>query len=64
MAFLSFLFGFLTILLSLLGLEFSYLAWIDDLPGIVPLLFKLIMLFGGLMTAYLVSSDWRNNNQD
>ncbi len=63
-AFLCFLFGFLTLLLSLLGLEFTYLAWIDHLPGIFPLLFKLVLMFGGLMTAYQVSSDWRNDNQD
>lgn len=63
-AFLCFLFGFLTLLLSLLGLEFSYLAWIDRLPWIFPLLLKLILLFGGLILAYLASFDWKNGNRE
>lgn len=59
LAFLSFLFGFLTLVLTLLGLEFPMLAWIDDFPGVIPLLIKLIMMFGGIIVAYLTATDWK-----
>jgi len=59
LAFLSFLFGFLTLLLTLLGMEFPLLSLIDDLPGLLPLFLKLTMIFGGIILAYLTATDWR-----
>ena len=59
LAFLCFLFGFLTLVLTLLGLEFPFLSWIDDLPGLMPLFLKITMLFGGIILAYLTATDWK-----
>ncbi|MDZ4708738.1 MAG: hypothetical protein SH818_10100 [Saprospiraceae bacterium] len=62
LAFLSFLFGFLTLVLTLLGLEFPLLSWIDDLPGLMPLFLKLAMMFGGIILAYLTATDWKKQD--
>lgn len=59
LAFLAFMFGFLTLILTLLGLEFPLLSWVDDLPGILPLILKLVMMFGGILVAYLTATDWK-----
>ncbi|MBK7370815.1 MAG: hypothetical protein IPJ09_05135 [Saprospiraceae bacterium] len=58
-SFLLFAFGFLTFLLEILGLEFSFLNWLDRLPGVAPLLLKVSMLFGGILLAYIAFTDWQ-----
>ncbi len=58
------MFGFLTLLLTLLGLEFTYMAWLERLPGLMPLMIKLLMLFGGIVLAYLSSTDWKSQHDE
>ena len=46
-----FLMGFLSILLSMVGLQLKPLAWISNL-GLYGILIKVLMLFGGLIIMY------------
>lgn len=46
-----FLLGFLSILLSLVGLQLKPLAWISGL-GLYGILIKIFMLFGGMIIMY------------
>ena len=48
-----FLFGFLSILFSLVGLELTMLKWMSSFGRTPALILKLIMLFGGLIIMYL-----------
>jgi len=52
LAFILFVLGFLSLLMSMLGLQFTYLRWIEKLPALVSVLFKLAMLIGGIILAY------------
>lgn len=51
--FLLLLFGLLSIILSLTGLQLSLLAWIDNLGGLLSMVIKVIMIFGGVVLMYL-----------
>jgi len=48
-----FAFGFLSILMSLVGLELSILKWMSSLGRVTALVIKLLMLFGGLIIMYI-----------
>jgi len=45
--------GFLSILFTMVGLQFSFLKFITNLGGGFALLVHLIMIFGGIILMYL-----------
>lgn len=45
--------GFLSFLMSMLGLQFTFLRWLEQLPGTLNLLIKLGMFVGGIILAYI-----------
>ncbi len=55
--FLLLAFGFLSLLLGLLGMRFSFLSWIDALGMMGSFVFKLMMLIVGFGMLYLGSVD-------
>lgn len=63
LGFVLFLFGILGIILDLVGMQFSFLLWLDRLGSLVSFLIKLIMLFGGMVIMYLYGTDWRRTDQ-
>ncbi len=56
-AFLLFVLGFLSLLMSMLGLQFTYLRWLEKLPVLISVLIKLTMLIGGIVLAYMTTLD-------
>jgi cytochrome c oxidase subunit IV len=54
-AFILFVLGFLSLLMSMLGLQFTYLRWLENLPVLVSVLIKLTMLIGGIVLAYMTT---------
>ncbi len=52
--------GLLSLILGLLGLQFSFLLWMDRLLGLyVALLVRLLMVLAGFVIMYLALVDWR-----
>ena len=52
MGYLLFILGFLSILLSMVGLQLKILKWISSIGPGNGIIVKLIMLFGGLIIMY------------
>lgn len=53
LGYLLFLAGFMSILLSMVGLQLTFLSWISDLGVGLSILVKLVMLFSGLIIMYI-----------
>lgn len=51
--FLLFLFGFISLVLTLIGLRITFLSWIDDFGSGTGLVIRLVMIFGGIIIVYL-----------
>ncbi len=65
LGFLLAVFGFLAVVLSIVGLQFSFLAWLDFAGRSLGFLLKVIMMLTGFVMAYLgstrfnVDEDWQ-----
>lgn len=55
--FLLFLFGFLSILLGMVGIKIVFLLWIDALGRLGAFLFKLTMIIAGITMIILTRGD-------
>ena len=53
--------GFVAILLSMVGLEFAFLAWLDGLGGF---LVKIAMVLVGFMMIYLGQTDFSGEEDE
>ena len=51
--FLLFFFGFLSLVLVLIGMRFSFLSWIDHFGPGVGFAIRLFMIFGGVVMMYV-----------
>ncbi|MBP7274332.1 MAG: hypothetical protein KA974_10850 [Saprospiraceae bacterium] len=62
--FLIFFIGILSIILSMIGLHFSFLKILDTQNYFIGFLIKLVLAFGGIVIIALAQTDWtqKNNN--
>ncbi|MCO6477152.1 MAG: hypothetical protein J5I94_11055 [Phaeodactylibacter sp.] len=51
--------GFLSIALSLVGVQFSFLAWLDSFGRLFGFVIKLIMIIAGILILYISQSDFK-----
>lgn len=51
--FFLFLAGFMAIVLSLVGLQLTFLSWIQSFGKGISIIIKLVMLFSGLIIMYI-----------
>ncbi|MCG8329225.1 MAG: hypothetical protein MI974_16135 [Chitinophagales bacterium] len=51
--------GFISIVLSLIGAELSFLTWLDSLGRLVAFLIKIVMILLGIVIVYLAQSDFK-----
>lgn len=49
--------GFLALILSLIGLQLSFLTWIDTPGRLFGFLFRIVMIVGGLIIVYLAQME-------
>lgn len=64
LGFMLFLVGIVGILLDLVGLQFAFLLWMDQLGKLGSFLVKLVMLFGGIVLMYLYATDWKRQERE
>ena len=64
LGFLLFILGMLSLVLVLIGANFSYLAWIDKPGSPRGLLIRLFMIGGGLIMSYMALNPDRDDQSD
>ena len=57
--FLLFVIGILALVLSLVGVQLSFLTWIDKPGRLFGFIVRLLMVFGGVVIVFLTRTDWR-----
>ena len=61
--FLLFILGFVSLVLSLVGLKLSFLTWIDGPGAVFGFVVRVLMIVGGIVVVYLTTTDWRNQEE-
>ncbi len=61
--FLMFMLGFISLILQAVGLQFTFLMWLDALGPGWGFLFRLLILVAGLVVVYLVQTDWQEEEE-
>ena len=56
--------GFLSLVLMLVGVQLSYLTWIDNLGRLTGFVIRLLMITGGIVMIVLTQSNWRNQEDE
>lgn len=54
-----FLFGFMALALSLVGVQLTFLTWIDAPGKLFGFVTRLLMILGGIVIVVLTRTDWR-----
>ena len=62
--FLLFIIGSTALILSIVGVKLAYLTWIDAPGALFGFIFRLLMIFAGVIIVYLTLTDWRNQDDD
>lgn len=57
--FTMFFIGALSLILNMVGVEFTFLTWLDHFNGLVAFIAKVLMLVVGIVIVYLNSTNWR-----
>lgn len=61
--FLLFIIGGLALVLSLIGVQLSYLTWIDRPSPLLGFVIRLLMILGGIVMVVLARTDWREDEE-
>ncbi|MCB0550348.1 MAG: hypothetical protein KDD19_22455 [Phaeodactylibacter sp.] len=51
--------GFLSIVLSLVGVQFSFLTWLDSFGRLFGFVAKLVMIIAGILILHIAQSDFK-----
>lgn len=61
--FLLFIIGGLALVLSLIGVQLSYLTWIDAPGRLFGFVARLLMILAGIVMVVLARTDWREDEE-
>lgn len=62
--FLLFIIGFTALVLMAIGVQLSYLTWIDVAGPVFGFLIRILLIVGGIVIVYLTATDWRNQEEE
>lgn len=62
--FLLFIIGFSALVLSIVGIKFAFLTWLDAPGGLFGVIAKILMIVSGIVIVYLTSTDWRADDEE
>ena len=51
--------GFLSIVLSLVGVQFAFLTWLDSFSRLFGFVAKIVMIIAGILILYIAQSDFK-----
>jgi hypothetical protein len=60
LGFLLFILGFTALVLSLVGVKFSFLVWLDYPGPLFGFLMRVLMIIIGIVVVYMTTTDWRD----
>ncbi len=61
--FLLFIVGGLALVLSLIGVQLSFLTWIDAPSQLIGFVIRLLMILAGIVIVVLARTDWREDEE-
>ena len=61
--FLLFIVGGLALVLSLIGVQLSYLTWIDEPSKLLGFVIRLLMILAGIVMVVLARTNWREDEE-
>jgi hypothetical protein len=64
LGFVLIIIGMLSLILMVVGVQLSFLTWIDALGRLGGFLIRLLMIIGGFVIITLSQTDWRNVEDD
>lgn len=56
--FLLFVLGTLSLVLSMIGVQFAFLAWLDKLGALFAFITRLAMILAGIILVAVAQTDW------
>ncbi|MFZ2900050.1 MAG: hypothetical protein WA004_15590 [Saprospiraceae bacterium] len=56
--FLLFTFGFLSLVLSMIGVQLAFLAWLDKIGALFAFIIRILMVLAGIILVALAQTDW------
>lgn len=60
--FLLFCMGFMALVLSLVGVQISFLTWIDAPGRLFGFVIRLLMILSGVVIVYIHNTDWKGED--
>jgi|GEM_PF-582185 len=63
LGFILFVLGFLSILLSLVGVDLAFLLWMNTFGSLASFLIKILMIITGVIIVVLSRVDWENEEK-
>lgn len=64
LGFLFFILGFISLALSLIGLQFQFLLWMDHFGSGAGFLLRILMILAGFILIYLARFNWEENEKE
>jgi len=61
LGFLLFILGTMALVFSLVGIQISFLTWMDKPGRLMGLILRLVMIVGGIVIIYLSRTNWRED---
>jgi len=61
--FLLFIIGGLALVLSLIGVQLSFLTWIDEPSQLLGFVIRLLMILAGIVIVALARTDWKEDEE-
>ncbi|MEL6866648.1 MAG: hypothetical protein AAFP19_19640 [Bacteroidota bacterium] len=58
-----FIIGFLALVLMIVGVQLSYLTWIDSGGRLMGFVIRLLMILSGVVIVVLTRTNWREENE-
>jgi len=62
LGFTLFVLGTMALVFSLVGIQISFLTWMDKPGRLIGLILRLVMIVGGIVVVFLARTDWREDN--
>ena len=62
--FALFIIGMMALVFSMVGIQFSFLTWVDAAGKTLGLLVKLLMVIAGVVITYLAQTDWEKERRE
>lgn len=59
-----FVIGMMSLVFSMVGIQFSFLTWIDAAGKTLGLLVKLLMTIAGVVITFLAQTDWKKEREE